>query len=137
MALMRDQTRSQSRSGGQPAAPAGELLNDVLSKQAWAPPAPARTPNQVPSTQLAATLNMTALSVATPDLNATTASAVHDAIHHRPTASIQEPAQIVQVDVAAADAQKQSEPSVNQSSMLADAVDTSVVSYKDSILSKF
>jgi len=80
---------------------------------------------------------MTALSVATPDLNATAASAINDAIRHRPAESILEPAQIVQVDVAAADAQKQSEPSVNQSSVLADAVDTSVVSYKDSILSKF
>jgi hypothetical protein len=56
---------------------------------------------------------MTALSVATPDLNATSASAVNDTIHHRLPGSILEPAQVVRVDVTAADAQKQSEPSVN------------------------
>ena len=118
MALMREQPRSGSRSGGQPAAPAGEHLNNLLSKQAWAPLAPARTPNQVASAQLTTTLNMAALSVATPDLNATAASAVHDAIHQRRPESILEPkttspAQIVQVDATAADTQKQSEPSAN------------------------
>ena len=61
---------------------------------------------------------MAALSVATPDLNATAASAVHDAIHQRRPESILEPkttspAQIVQVDATAADTQKQSEPSAN------------------------
>jgi len=56
---------------------------------------------------------MTALSVATSDLNATTPSAVNDAIYHRPPESILELAQVGQVDVTAADAQKQSEPSVN------------------------
>jgi hypothetical protein len=103
MALMREQPRSGSRSGGQPAAPAGEHLNNLLSKQAWAPLAPARTPNQVASAQLTTTLNMAALSVATPDLNATAASAVHDAIHQRLPESILEPAQTVQADVTAAD----------------------------------
>lgn len=46
---------------------------------------------------------MAALSVATPDLNATAASAVHDAIHQRLPESILEPAQTVQADVTAAD----------------------------------
>jgi len=113
MALMREQPRSGSRSGGQPAAPAGERLNNLLDKQAWAPLVPARTPHQGPSTQLTTPLNMTALSVATPDLSATAASAVTDAIHHRRPESSLEPAQIVQVDVTAADAQKQSAPSAN------------------------
>lgn len=113
MALMRDRPRSGSHSGGQPVAPAGEELNNFLKKQAWAPLLPARTPNQVPSAQLATMPNMTALSVATPDLNATAASAVDHAVRHRPAESILEPAQIVRVEVAAADAWKQSEPSVN------------------------
>ena len=113
MALMRDRPRSGSHSGGQPVAPAGEELDSFLQEQAWAPLLPARTPNQVPSAQLATMPNMTAHSVATPDLNATAASAVDDAIRHRPAESILEPTHIVQVEVTSAGAWKQSEPSMN------------------------
>ena len=130
---MRDPSRSRSRSGGQPRA-------QPVEHQAWAPllPTQAATHNtltQGPSVAQSAEMTtvMKPLSVASPDLNATApTSAANGATHHERAEHFQEPAQIVQMQVAEADDEQPSEPSV-----VTAAADTSVASYKDTILSKF
>jgi hypothetical protein len=139
---MNDPSRSRSCSGGQPRAQPAE-------QQAWAPllPTQAATHNaltQGPSAVQSAEMTtvMKPLSVASPDLNATApTSAVNvndtaNATHHEPAEHFQnqkqEPAQIGQMQVAEADDEQPSEPSV-----VTAAADTSVASYKDTILSKF